>query len=236
MVVRYLRVIFINLIPCVLLVAINIRLFVAMREANARRRMLMSNQFKPNQTHLRSAAECRRLAENNAATLMLLTVVGVFLLVELPLAVMVMTMIVENQFESVQLMDPLERQTATMFINLVIMFSYPINFFIYCGMSHQFRQTFRRLFSCESSSSATAEHPTPAAAYGGGPPEPDADDWQTSKCCSARRATGNRRASHVGHTVLMSVATENAFPDNRIRDENEFELQTLGENCNSSAA
>ncbi len=35
----------------------------------------------------------------------------------------------------------------SLFLNLVILLSYPLNFFIYCGMSSQFRNTFRALFS-----------------------------------------------------------------------------------------
>jgi len=91
-------------------------------------------------------SESRRLAETNMATLMLLVVVGVFLLVEVPLAVMMMTMIAENTFGPLLLMDKGARRTATLFVNLIILFSYPVNFFIYSGMSQQFRQTFCHLF------------------------------------------------------------------------------------------
>jgi len=124
-------------IPCILLVGLNARLFVAMRRAQAQHRRLLRDNLH---------SESRRLAETNMATLMLLVVVGVFLVVEVPLAVMMMTMIVENTFDPLLLMDPGVRRTATLFINLIILFSYPVNFFIYCGMSRQFRQTFYRLF------------------------------------------------------------------------------------------
>jgi len=135
---RYFRIIFIHLIPCILLVGLNARLFVAMRRAQAHHRRLLRENLH---------TESRRLAETNMATLMLLVVVGVFLLVEAPLAVMMMTMIVENTSpDSLELMDPGVRSTATLLINLIILFSYPVNFFIYCGMSQQFRQTFCQLF------------------------------------------------------------------------------------------
>jgi len=41
---------------------------------------------------------------------------------------------------------------VSLIINLFIILSYPLNFFIYCGMSRQFRETFRRLFVSSSSS------------------------------------------------------------------------------------
>ena len=137
---RYFRIIFIHLIPCTLLVGLNTRLFVAMRRAQAQHRRLLRDNLH---------SDTRRLTDTNMATLMLLVVVGVFLLVELPLAVMMMTMIVENtSFDSLVLIDPGVRSTATLLINVIILFSYPVNFFIYCGMSQQFRQTFCQLFAC----------------------------------------------------------------------------------------
>jgi len=134
---RYFRIIFIHLIPCILLVGLNARLFVAMRRAQARHRRLLRQNL---------LSESRRLAETNMATLMLFIVVGVFLLVEVPLTYMMITMIIENTFDSPLLMDPSVRRTAILLINLIILFSYPVNFFIYCGMSQQFRQTFCQLF------------------------------------------------------------------------------------------
>jgi len=109
-----------------------------MRRAQAHHRRLLRENLH---------SDSRRLTETNMATLMLLVVVGVFLLVELPLVVMMMTMIVENtSFYSLVLIDPGVRRSATLLINLIILFSYPVNFFIYCAMSQQFRQTFCRLF------------------------------------------------------------------------------------------
>ena len=134
---RYFRITFIHVIPCVLLVGLNARLFVAIRRAQTHHSRLL---------HENLHSESRRLAETNRATRMLLVVVGVFLLVEVPLAVMMMTMIIENTFHPLLLMDPAARRTASILVNLIILFSYPVNFFIYCGMSQQFRQTFCRLF------------------------------------------------------------------------------------------
>lgn len=135
----WLRVIFIHLIPCASLVVLNTLLYHAMRLAHARRQLLLRQNRK---------SESRRLAETNMATLMLVVVVCVFLLVELPLAVLLITMIFENTFDWF-FMDPDDRTVASSVINLVILFSYPLNFFIYCAMSRQFRETFKRLLTCK---------------------------------------------------------------------------------------
>ena len=148
---RYFRLAFVHVVPCILLVGLNARLLVAMRRAQQHHRRLLRENMN---------AESRRLAETNMATLMLVVVVGVFLLVELPLAVMMTTMIVENTFDPLMLMDPGARRTATLVTNLIILFSYPLNFFIYCGMSHQFRQTFCRLFVAGQPAAAVTEAPT----------------------------------------------------------------------------
>ena len=136
-----------------LLVGLNARLFVAMHRAQAQHRRLLRENLQ---------TESRRLAETNMATLMLLVVVGVFLVVEVPLAVMMMMMIVENTSESLQLMDPSVRRTATLLINVIIQFSYPVNFFIYCGMSQQFRQTFCRLFVDQAAATVMAAPTQPS--------------------------------------------------------------------------
>jgi len=135
----WIRVVFIHLIPCILLVVLNALLFHAMRAAKVRHDLLLRQNRK---------TESHRLAESNLATLMLLAVVGVFLLVEFPLAVLLITMIYENTFDLHQLISTEDRRVAGLFINLFILLSYPVNFFIYCGMSRQFRETFKSLFLC----------------------------------------------------------------------------------------
>jgi len=131
------RVVFIHLVPCTSLVIINGLLFRTMRNAQARRDMLLRQNRR---------SECRRLAESNMATLMLLAVISVFLLVEFPLAILLITLIYENTFQCL-VMEKEKRDVATLIINLIILLSYPVNFFIYCGMSRQFRETFVNLFS-----------------------------------------------------------------------------------------
>ena len=48
-----------------------------------------------------------------------------------------------------QVVDKAANELATLWLNTLIMLSYPFNFVIYCGMSRQFRSTFRAMF-CSS--------------------------------------------------------------------------------------
>ena len=132
----WVRVLAVHVIPCVTLVLLNLLLILAMKTAQARRKQLLKQNRR---------TECRKLKENNCTTLMLVAVVGLFLLVEIPLAVLLIIMVIENTFELfISHQDALPK--AAMLINFFILLSYPVNFFIYCGMSKQFRETFKRLF------------------------------------------------------------------------------------------
>jgi len=130
------RLVFIHLVPCCALVVLNALLVLTIRQAQKRRRQLLAQNRK---------SESRRLAESTVTTMMLVAVVGVFLLVEFPLAILVIVLMADNTFD-LDLMDARRRDTLEQLINMFILLSYPINFFIYCGMSQQFRDTFCGLF------------------------------------------------------------------------------------------
>ena len=134
------RVIFIHLTPCCILVVLNALLVLTIRQAQRRRRQLLAQNRK---------SESRRLAENNVTTMMLVAVVGVFLLVEFPLAILVIILMIDNTF-NLDVLDARRRDTCEQLINLFILLSYPINFFIYCAMSQQFRETFCSLFTSQT--------------------------------------------------------------------------------------
>ena len=133
----WMRVVCIHFIPCITLVLLNLLLILAMKRAQKRRKQLLKQNRR---------SECRKLKENNCTTLMLICVVGLFLLVEIPMACMLIIMIIENTLEIKVLPDDDNSAEATLLINFFILLSYPVNFFIYCGMSRQFRETFKRLF------------------------------------------------------------------------------------------
>jgi len=129
------RVIFVHSLPCISLVVLNVLLFRAMREAQLRREVL----FRDNRS-----SECRKIRDSNCTTLMLIVVVTVFLIVEIPLAVVTALHIISNS--GLDILDYSIANTLILFTNFFIIMSYPINFAIYCGMSRQFRETFMELF------------------------------------------------------------------------------------------
>ncbi|XP_048778886.1 sex peptide receptor-like [Ostrea edulis] len=131
------RVIFIHFVPCTILVVINSILIWTLRTAQRRRMQLLKQNKK---------SELMKLKDSNCTTLMLVSVVGLFLLVELPLGVIMILHLIQNNFD----LDIMSIQTfrlLTLISNTFILLSYPLNFFIYCGMSRQFRETFMKMFS-----------------------------------------------------------------------------------------
>lgn len=75
---------------------------------------------------------------------MLIVVVTVFLIVELPLAIVSILHIISSTIY--EFLNYKVANTLILFTNFFIILSYPINFAIYCGMSRQFRETFKDLF------------------------------------------------------------------------------------------
>ncbi|XP_063227068.1 sex peptide receptor [Bacillus rossius redtenbacheri] len=129
------RVVFVHTVPCVSLVVLNVLLFRAMRVAQLRREKLLKEN---------RSSECKKLRDANCTTLMLIVVVSVFLLVEIPLAVVTMLHIISSSVT--EILDYSVANVLVLFTNFFIIVSYPINFAIYCGMSRQFRETFKELF------------------------------------------------------------------------------------------
>ncbi|KAL3884528.1 hypothetical protein ACJMK2_024662 [Sinanodonta woodiana] len=131
------RVIFIHLVPCISLVVLNGLLISAMRNAQLRRMQLLKQNKK---------SESKKLKDSNCTTLMLVAVVGLFLLVEFPLGIIMTIYIADNTFQ-LALFIPETYSVMTLISNFFILVSYPLNFVVYCAMSRQFRETFKRLFT-----------------------------------------------------------------------------------------
>lgn len=129
------RLFFVHLIPCASLVALNCLLFKAMKRAQDRREKLFRENRKK---------ECKKLRDANCTTLMLIVVVTVFLVVEIPLAVITALHIISSTM--IEFLDYHLVSICIMFVNFALIVSYPINFAIYCGMSRQFRETFKEIF------------------------------------------------------------------------------------------
>lgn len=138
------RIFFIHFIPCMSLIVINGILLKTMREGQTRRtRLLKMNRL----------SESRRLAEINRTTLMLVIVVALFLVVEVPSAIIFILHVLQNSFGLVPLISYTIAENVTTIVNLIILLSYPMNFFIYCAMSTQFRAGFVQLFRRNPTSS-----------------------------------------------------------------------------------
>ena len=67
-----------------------------------------------------------------------------FLAVELPLGII--TILHTMSSTIVDFLDYSLVKSTVLVVNLCICLSYPLNFGIYCGMSRQFRETFKELF------------------------------------------------------------------------------------------
>lgn len=132
------RVVFVHLLPCIALVMLNVLLFQALKQAQKRRDILLSTNKKT------PKAECKKMRESNCTTMMLIVVVSVFLIVEIPLAVVTLLHVISSL--TTDFLDYEMANTLILFSNFFIILSYPINFAIYCGMSRQFRETFKELF------------------------------------------------------------------------------------------
>lgn len=137
------RILFVHLIPCFLLVILNVLLFKAMKQAQDKRKKLCRENRKK---------ECKKLRDANCTTLMLIVVVTVFLTVEIPLAVISALHIVSSAI--IEFLDYRVANLFILFANFFLIVSYPINFAIYCGMSRQFRETFKEIFIKRAVSSA----------------------------------------------------------------------------------
>jgi hypothetical protein len=141
------RVLFIHLIPCITLVVINALLIRTMQKAKKRRTQLLKQNRK---------SEVRKLKDSNCTTMMMVAVVGVFLVVELPSGILFAVFIIDTTFRLGILVRDIAGKVSIIF-NLLVLISYPINFFIYAGMSRQFRETFKRLF-CKGPLPLDREH------------------------------------------------------------------------------
>ncbi|XP_075748310.1 sex peptide receptor isoform X1 [Rhipicephalus microplus] len=131
------KVIFVNTGPCTALVVLNLLLFKALKRARNKRLRLFQE--------LRRKSDSKRHRDRNCTTMMLIIVVTVFLVVEIPLVVTVLLHVLINTIR-VRTVSYESLNIVILFSNFFIMLSYPVNFAIYCGMSRQFRETFKDLF------------------------------------------------------------------------------------------
>lgn len=122
-----------KIIPCIMLTLLTILLVVAMHRAY-KRRMALKNKGKKE--------DAEKHSEHNRTTLMLLSVVVLFLITELPQGIM--TFLNTNEDFLYNTYMPL----GDLF-DITALCNNAINFVLYCSMSTQFRTTFKDVFcSC----------------------------------------------------------------------------------------
>lgn len=126
------------MIPSTLLVVLSFFLIRAIQKANRRKERLLNQNRR---------SEANRQRESNSTTIMLFAIVVIFLIVNLPQGMILFVFIVYNSFEGID-MNMEAVYYAVHIDNMLILVSYPLNFTIYCCMSAQFRQTFKRIFCC----------------------------------------------------------------------------------------
>ena len=131
------RIVFAILLPCLVLVIMNAILVKTMYVASKRRQLLLKQQRE---------TESQNLQESVRTTLMLVAVVGLYLLVEIPSGFVVCISVIQITF-SLNLITHNKQIITTIFMNFFILLSYPLNLVIYCGMSKQFRETFKLIFT-----------------------------------------------------------------------------------------
>lgn len=132
------RVLFIHVTPCVLLVVVNSILFSTLRTVHHRRKRLLGKSVID--------ATRSRPDYSNRVTLILVIVVGLFVMVEIPVAIDFIIFLVQYTWE-VQIYygeDGAILPVITTFSVIVVCQS---NFLIYCGMCNQFRKTLKSLFT-----------------------------------------------------------------------------------------
>ncbi|CAF1457524.1 unnamed protein product [Rotaria magnacalcarata] len=126
------RALLINVGPCTILVILNAILVARMKEAKKNREKLIRRRSYESKTQ-----------EQSNVTLMLVIVVTMFLIVEIPMALYLITSGILRAMKSDFLGYFLH--IAVQILNFAVLLSYPINFFIYCRMSRAFRDAFTKL-------------------------------------------------------------------------------------------
>ncbi|ESO91469.1 hypothetical protein LOTGIDRAFT_105773 [Lottia gigantea] len=123
----------VKLIPCFLLTILSILLVKTMKDAEKRRKKLLSKPMK-------GSDDPRRPSKTNRTTRMLLAVVILFLVTEIPQGILnLISGIEEDFFDNVY--TPLGD-----LMDILALINNGINFILYCTMSKQFRDTFIKLF------------------------------------------------------------------------------------------
>uniref|UniRef100_A0A0N5BC34 G_PROTEIN_RECEP_F1_2 domain-containing protein n=1 Tax=Strongyloides papillosus TaxID=174720 RepID=A0A0N5BC34_STREA len=151
------RVIFVHVMPCIVIIIFTAKLFWTISKQEKKRNVCMPTAFKKLSTYSQSTNQNTALlmtlqnkSNNNklmqSSTRLLIVVIIIFMIIEIPLAFILMlhVIIVVYQVE----IDPFWSYINCLLIirNFLIIFTYPINFTIYFGMSSSFKQIFKERY------------------------------------------------------------------------------------------
>ncbi|OWF38625.1 sex peptide receptor-like [Mizuhopecten yessoensis] len=128
------RIIFIQFVPCVSLIILNCKILHGLQTVTNKRLQLNTNAQSNHAT----------VKENIRVTVMIICMAVITLLVEFPVGIIQLLYVFPFMFGY----DIIEMNTlkyVEVIANLVIIFSYPLNFLLYCSMSAEFKATLRQL-------------------------------------------------------------------------------------------
>ncbi|XP_033733641.1 sex peptide receptor-like [Pecten maximus] len=128
------RIIFIQFVPCVSLIILNCKILHGLQTVTNKRLQLHTNA-ESNQATVK---------ENIRVTVMIISMAMITLLVEFPAGIIQLLYAFPFMF-GYDIIEPKTLKYVEIIANLVIIFSYPLNFLLYCSMSAEFKATLRKI-------------------------------------------------------------------------------------------
>ncbi len=146
----FVRIIFINIFGSIFLIIINGLLIGKVKHSGDQRRKIFPSASGRLNSSIQMNSHCYHLAagrisESNRTTVMLVIVVTITASLEIPVGIYLFLASISTYFELGLLSDSLEIKLS-LFLNSCMQITYPLNFFILCGMSKQFRKTFTSIY------------------------------------------------------------------------------------------
>lgn len=135
------RVVVFEILPCVILIALDLVMLRKVNQAKIWRKQSSSNFSRDDRRVSTGKSTSTRL------TILTLWIVGVFLIVELPVVV-ILSIYAAGMLLSTTVVPLKSLYTASVFSNFLVMLSFPLNFFIYICCSRAFRAEAIKLFTC----------------------------------------------------------------------------------------
>ncbi|XP_062571172.1 sex peptide receptor-like [Saccostrea cucullata] len=127
----FIRIILIQFVPCISLILLNAKMICGLRNITNKKIELNGNSENSSST----------VKENRRVTIMIVCMAAITLLVELPVGIIQCLYV--DMYLSHATYDLHDLQISERVVNLMIIFSYPLNFLLFCSMSSEFKQTLK---------------------------------------------------------------------------------------------